>query len=128
MRKENSTNSINENYLNANCGITYTLSQIAGRWKINILAFLLNEKRLRYVEIKTKLTSAGVSDKVLIAKLKELETDGLIKRIVHQQIPPKVEYEATELAYSLKPVLCLMDEWGEEKLKTPLKSTPDLKS
>ncbi|MEN0053318.1 MAG: helix-turn-helix domain-containing protein [Mucilaginibacter sp.] len=117
MRKENSTNSINKNYLNTNCGITYTLSRISGRWKINILAFLLNEKRLRYVEIKEKLACAGVSEKVLAAKLKELETDGLVKRVVLQQVPPKVEYEATGLACSLKQILFLMDEWGEAKLR-----------
>lgn len=122
MRKENSTNSINENYLNANCGITHTLSKIEGRWKINILAFLLNEKRMRYVALREKLP--GVSEKVLSAKLKELEADGLITRIVYQQVPPKVEYEVTELAHSLTKILFLMDEWGEDRLDAA-KENPD---
>ena len=112
MRKEKSTNSLNEQYLNKNCGITFTMSKIDGRWKINIIAFLLNNKKLRYSELKNRLE--GISERMLIAKLKELEQDGLINRIVHQQIPPKVEYELTALAYSLKDILLLMDQWGEE--------------
>ena len=112
MRKEKSTNNLNEEYLNKNCGITYTMSKIDGRWKINILAFLLNNKKLRYSELKNMLE--GISERMLIAKLKELEKDGLVNRIVHQQVPPKVEYELTDLALSLKNILYLMDEWGEK--------------
>jgi len=112
MRKEKSTNNLNEEYLNKNCGITYTMSKIDGRWKINILAFLLNNKKLRYSELKNVLE--GISERMLIAKLKELEKDGLVNRIVHQQVPPKVEYELTDLALSLKNILYLMDEWGEK--------------
>lgn len=99
-RKENSTNNINEIYWKENCGIAFTLSVIGGRWKINILSFLLNEQKLRYNELKTRLV--GISERMLIAKLKELEKDKLINRIVHQQVPPKVEYELTELGQSLK--------------------------
>jgi DNA-binding HxlR family transcriptional regulator len=53
---------------------------------------------------------------MLIAKLKELENDKLVNRIVHQQVPPKVEYELTELGHSLKEILFLMDEWGENNV------------
>lgn len=113
MRKEKSTNNLNEEYLNKNCGITYTMSKIDSRWKINILAFLLNNKKLRYSELKNLLE--GISERMLIAKLRELEKDGLVNRIVHQQVPPKVEYELTDLAISLKNILYLMDEWGEKR-------------
>lgn len=115
MRKENSTNSINENYLNENCGIAYTLSIIGGRWKINILSYLINENKLRYSELKIRLT--GISERMLISKLKELENDGLINRIVHAQVPPKVEYELTELGKSFKEILDLMSNWGENNNK-----------
>lgn len=113
-RKENSTNSINEIYWKDNCGITLTLSVIGGRWKINILSYLLNEKKLRYNELRKRLT--GISERMLISKLKELENDGLVNRIVYQQVPPKVEYELTELGFSLKQILKLMDKWGENNL------------
>lgn len=112
MRKENSTNSINESYLNTTCGIAYTLSMIGGRWKINILSHLLSENKLRYSELKSKLP--GISERMLILKLKELEKDGLVNRIVHQQIPPKVEYELTILGQSFKEILSQMSDWGEK--------------
>jgi len=113
-RKENSTSNINEIYWKDNCGVAYTLSVIGGRWKINILTYLLNEKRLRYNELRKRLV--GISERMLIQKLKELENDGLIKRIVHKQVPPKVEYELTELGRSLKKILVMMDNWGESNL------------
>jgi DNA-binding HxlR family transcriptional regulator len=113
-RKENSTNNINEIYWKENCGIAFTLSVIGGRWKINILSYLLNEQKLRYSELKNRLV--GISERMLIAKLKELEKDKLVNRIVHQQVPPKVEYELTELGHSLKEILLIMDEWGENNV------------
>ncbi len=111
MRKENSTNNTNEIYWKNKCGIAFTLSIIGGRWKINILSYLLSEKKLRYSELRKRLT--GISERMLIAKLKELESDGLINRMVYQQVPPKVEYELTEHGRSLKEILVQMDEWGE---------------
>ncbi|GEN71456.1 transcriptional regulator [Chryseobacterium lathyri] len=114
-RKINSTNHINEVQINENCGIAYTLSLIGGRWKINILSYLLNENRLRYNELLKRLP--GISERMLIAKLKELENDNLINRIVYQQVPPKVEYELTDLGKSLSDIMKLMDSWGEKQLK-----------
>lgn len=113
-RKENSTNTINETYWKDHCGIAFTLSTIGGRWKINILSYLLHEERLRYGELRKRLV--GISERMLIAKLKELEQDGLINRIVYQQVPPKVEYELTDLGRSLEKILVLMDEWGEKNM------------
>lgn len=113
-RKQNSTNSMNEMYWKNNCGIALTLSVIGGRWKINIISYLLAEKKLRYNELRKKLV--GISERMLISKLKELESDGLVNRIVYQQVPPKVEYSLTELGRSLDPVLRLMDKWGEDNL------------
>jgi DNA-binding HxlR family transcriptional regulator len=110
-RKENSTNALNEKYWKENCGIANTLSVIGGRWKINILSYLLNEEKLRYSELRKRLV--GISERMLISKLKELENDGLVNRIVYQQVPPKVEYELTDLGKSLHKILELMDEWGE---------------
>ncbi len=116
-RKENSTNTINEIYWNEHCGISHTLNLIGGRWKINILVFLLNEKKLRYSELKKRLV--GISERMLISKLKELQADGLVNRIAHPQVPPKVEYELTPLGHSLKDIIDKMENWGEAHL--PLK-------
>lgn len=113
-RKQNSTNSINELYWKNNCGIGFTLSVIGGRWKINIISYLLAEKKLRYNELRKRLV--GISERMLISKLKELENDGLVNRMVHQQVPPKVEYTLTKLGHSPDPVLRIMDKWGEDNL------------
>ena len=113
-RKEHSTNSINEKYWKEHCGISQILSLIGGRWKINILVYLLNEKNLRYNELKKRLV--GISERMLIAKLKELENDGLINRIVYQEVPPKVEYKLTERGRSLEDILNRMEKWGEANL------------
>jgi len=113
-RKENSTNTINLTHLNNYCGISYTLAMIGGRWKINILAYLLKDQKLRFGEIRNKLE--GISERMLIKCLKELENDGLINKIVYDQYPRKVEYELTELGSSLEEIINLMDKWGESKI------------
>src|SRR5690606_10237213 len=96
-----------------------------GRWKINILSYLLNEDKLRYNELRKRLV--GISERMLIAKLKELEKDGLVNRIVYQQVPPKVEYELTELGTSLQEILYLMDKWGETNLVLSAQAITDEK-
>lgn len=111
-RKESSTNYDNEIYWKNNCGLSVTLSMIGGRWKINILAYLLNHQKLRYSELKEKLT--GISERILSAKLKELENDSLIEKIEYAGFPPKVEYSLTEKGYSLKEIFDLMDRWGDQ--------------
>jgi len=74
----------------------------------------LHEGKLRYGELRKRLV--GISERMLIAKLKELEQDKLVNRIVYQQVPPKVEYELTALGRSLENILILMDEWGETNM------------
>lgn len=110
MRKTTSTNTINKEQLEANCGIAYTNSVLSGRWKLSILAFLLDEKKLRYSELRKRLT--GISERMLIAKLKELQADDLINRISYPEVPPRVEYELSEKGMSLKIILRQMAEWG----------------
>lgn len=110
MRKKNSTNTINKEQLESNCGIVYTNSVLNGRWKLNILAFLLDEKKLRYSELKNRLL--GISERMLIAQLKELQADGLIKRTSYPEVPPRVEYELTNKGKSLETILIQMSEWG----------------
>ena len=111
MRKETSTNLSNEQLININCGIAYTLSLIGGRWKPSILARLLAGK-VRYSDLKRSITN--VSERILILQLRELEKDGLVKRTVYPQVPPKVEYELTETGLSMRPLLYSLSEWGNQ--------------
>lgn len=110
MRKETSTNYFNEKKINASCGMAYTLSLIGGRWKPNILWQLLIHGRMRYSELRKMIPK--VSERMLVAQLRELEKDQLIDRIVHPEVPPRVEYELTELGYSMKPMLESISDWG----------------
>lgn len=114
MRKESSTNFLNETFLNENCGMFHTLSLIGGRWKISILAVLLSNGCLRYGELKKRVT--GISERMLISQLKELEADGLIVRNDHLEVPPRVDYELSALGLSLKKILQDMNKWGDEQI------------
>ncbi|RPK02461.1 hypothetical protein EH11_01791 [Bacillus subtilis] len=55
---------------------------------------------------------------MLTLQLRELEGDGIIHREIYKQIPPKVEYSLTNLGESLKPLILVMRDWGEEYEKT----------
>ena len=109
MKKQTSTNSINESFLIQNCGVIYALSVIGGRWKVTILFTLLHGK-MRYNELLKAMP--GISERMLVAQLRELEKHGLIQRIVHPEVPPRVEYELTPLGRSAEPMLRSISTWG----------------
>ncbi|MBF0813732.1 winged helix-turn-helix transcriptional regulator [Staphylococcus xylosus] len=99
-----------------NTGVAYTLSLIGGKYKMVVLyALYLNEKPIRYNELKRKIDT--VSFKTLTNTLRELEKDGLIYRKEYPQIPPKVEYRLSEKGSSIIPVLDKICEWGERQMK-----------
>ncbi|UII31410.1 helix-turn-helix transcriptional regulator [Fulvivirga ulvae] len=110
MRKKSSTNTLNKKNLEADCGMAYTMAILSGRWKLSILAFLIDGK-LRYGELKKKLPA--ISERMLITQLKELQADGLITRIAYPEIPPRVEYQLTEKGATLKSILIELEKWGE---------------
>ncbi len=109
MRKESSTNLRNETIINSSCGMAYTMSVIGGRWKPAILC-RLRYGTLRYSELKNDIE--GISERMLVAQLRELETNGLIERIVYAEVPPRVEYRMSELGKSIEPILDAMSDWG----------------
>ena len=90
-----------QNYIeNANfeeTGFSYALSLISGKYKMIILYCLMEFKVVRFNEMQRYLKK--ISDKTLSQNLKELERDGLIRRIVYPQIPPKVEYSLSQKGY-----------------------------
>jgi len=109
MRKETSTNALNEKRLTDTCGMAVALRVIGGRWKPAILCRLAYG-RMRYGELKKSIE--GISERMLVAQLRELEQDGVVRRMVYAEVPPRVEYEMTELAESMRPMLNAMSEWG----------------
>ncbi len=105
-----------QNYIeNANfeeTGFSYALSLIPGKYKMIILYCLMEFKVVRFNEMQRYLKK--ISDKTLSQNLKELERDGLIRRIVYPQIPPKVEYSLSQKGLSLMAVLDQLCVWGEQ--------------
>ena len=90
----------------------YTLSLIAGKYKMSILYCLFRFEVVRYNEMKRYLQ--GVSFKTLTNALKELERDKLIERKEYPRIPPKVEYRLSARGKTLIPILDSMCEWGKK--------------
>ncbi|CDE93294.1 TPA: transcriptional regulator [Candidatus Gastranaerophilales bacterium HUM_6] len=97
---------------NYNCPVGTTLDLIGGKYKVVIIWYLSENGVLRYNELQKLLL--GVTPKMLISQLRELEEDKLIKRKVYPVVPPKVEYSLTELGKSLIPILQEMKTWGEK--------------
>ena len=92
------------------CAVEATLSVIGGVWKPVLVFHLLNGK-LRFNALCRAIPSA--TPRMMTLQLRELEADGIVKRTVFPEVPPKVEYELTELGQSLAPVLLNMRDWGQ---------------
>ena len=95
------------------CGLDAAVSVVGGKWKPLIL-WALSEQPRRTGELRRELE--GVSEKVLIQQLRELERDGIVHREVHQQVPPKVVYRLTEAGEALDRALRPLGEWGEANM------------
>ncbi|KMT20986.1 winged helix-turn-helix transcriptional regulator [Clostridium cylindrosporum] len=87
---------------------------ISGKWKILILWYLSN-KTLRFSDLKKKLPD--VTQKMLTQQLRSLEEDNLILRTVYPVVPPKVEYNLTDLGKKIVPVLEMMYNFGVDYSK-----------
>lgn len=87
------------------------LGTLEGRWKMMILAHLLDEAVMRFSDLQRAIPK--VSQKMLIQQLRALESDGVISRTVHPQVPPKVEYRLTDIGRGLAPVFAALEHWAD---------------
>jgi DNA-binding HxlR family transcriptional regulator len=92
------------------CGLDAALAVIGGKWKPLILYYLAHDTR-RYGALRRCLR--GVSDKVLIQQLKELQADGVVERTDYKEVPPRVDYSLSPLGRSLARSLAPLCAWGE---------------
>lgn len=90
------------------------LSVLTGKWKLEIL-WLLNQRMHRFGELRRAVP--GITQHMLTAKLRQLEADGLVKRTIYPEVPPRVEYEITLKSQRLKLVFDAILAWA--KSQTP---------
>ena len=92
------------------CSVERAVNLFGDKWKFLIIRDLMDGK-MRFSELKNSI--GNISQKVLTQNLRALESNGLLSRTVYPVVPPKVEYELTELGYSLKLVIDALRKWGE---------------
>ncbi|QGK73590.1 helix-turn-helix domain-containing protein [Flavobacterium sp. SLB02] len=109
-RKESSTNTENRNYITT-CDLTYAVCLVGGRWKLLILC-KLEKGKLRFGELRNQI--CNITERMLTLQLRELERDGMVKRTVYAEVPPRVEYELTEISQKLVPIWAQLSHWGSE--------------
>lgn len=96
------------------CAMDLTMSFIGGKWKAVVLWYLKSGRK-RFGELRKHVP--GISEKMLSLQLRELEKDGIVKRTVFPEVPPRVEYELTAEGKTLAPALDAIAEWGRNKAK-----------
>ena len=85
------------------CPLEYGLEVFGGKWNSRIICVLAAKEVLRYSELRREM--GNITDAVLAAALKELITNGIVKRQSYDEIPPRVEYSLTEKGNSVIPIL-----------------------
>lgn len=97
------------------CFVEVTLEVIGGKWKPMILWYLFQGTK-RFGEMRQLMPQ--VTQQMLTTHLREMESHGIVHRKVYAEVPPKVEYSATELGKSLESILNTMHDWGEHFVAT----------
>ncbi|WP_252312440.1 helix-turn-helix domain-containing protein [Sinobaca sp. H24] len=102
-----------------NCEKELTLSIIGGKWKMLIIWHLGKEGTKRFGELKAMIP--GITQRMLVTQLRELEEDQIVHREVYPVVPPKVEYSLTSHGETLIPILDVMYDWGRGYMTDVLK-------
>jgi DNA-binding HxlR family transcriptional regulator len=92
------------------CPIAPVVDVVFSRWTTPILWTLNEYGRQRFVELERRITT--ITPKVLTQRLRQLERDGLVVRTYHPEVPPRVEYEISDLGRSLAPLFAALAEWS----------------
>jgi DNA-binding HxlR family transcriptional regulator len=95
------------------CPVQAALDVIGGKWKPLILWYL-GDNVVRFGELQKGLP--GVNAKMLTKQLRELEEDGVIRRTVYPEVPPRVEYTITNFGKTLLPIMEALCNWGTQYL------------
>jgi DNA-binding HxlR family transcriptional regulator len=94
------------------CPVTATMKVLGGKWKPILINAIYFTAPARFGELKRSVI--GITQSMLTQQLRELEDDGIIRRKIYAEIPPKVEYTLTEFGLTLSPVIQTMAQWGKD--------------
>ena len=98
-----------------NCPIRNVLSRVGDKWSMLVLFTLESNDNQRFKELQRNIPD--ISQKMLTATLKMLEADGLIRREVFPEVPPRVEYSLTKKGKSLLPLIDNLLSWASENME-----------
>lgn len=93
------------------CPVTATMKVLGGKWKPILINAIYFTAPARFGELKRSVV--GITQSMLTQQLRELEDDGIIRRKIYAEIPPRVEYTLTDLGLTLSPVILTLAEWGK---------------
>ncbi|WP_199722938.1 helix-turn-helix domain-containing protein [Pusillimonas sp. NJUB218] len=96
-------------------GVEQALKILEGKWKLVILFHLFGGNLLRFSDLERAIPA--ITQKMLIQQLRQMEADGVVRRIVHHQVPPKVEYGLTDWGQALCPALDALLKWADLREK-----------
>ncbi len=94
----------------AKCPTRQVLDHVAGKWTV-LIVDALAEGTMRYTDLHRRIE--GISQKMLTQTLRQLETDGFVTRTVHPTVPPRVDYDLTDLGHSLRTPITALRDWIE---------------
>jgi DNA-binding HxlR family transcriptional regulator len=98
-----------KDFVAGNCPVGYTMNIIGGKWKPSII-HMIRTDRNRYSLLLKNIPD--ISKQTLTNQLREMETDGLLERIIYAEIPPRVEYKITPFGSTLLPIIDSMSAWA----------------
>jgi DNA-binding HxlR family transcriptional regulator len=97
-----------------NCPTRAVLDRIADKWTTLIIGILAQSEHRRFNELKRMI--GGISQKMLTQTLRDLERDGLVKRTIYPEIPPRVEYQLTPLGKTLCGPIAALTQWAHDHI------------
>jgi DNA-binding HxlR family transcriptional regulator len=94
----------------ANCAAREMLVRVGDKWSVYVINVLGNAGTLRFNELRSQVD--GISQRMLTVTLRGMERDGMVKRTVYPEVPPRVEYALTKLGGTLRQLVRGLVEWS----------------
>ena len=96
------------------CPIRDVLDRFGDKWSMLVLLVLDKNENLRFSELQKQI--GDISQKMLTVTLRTMEADGLVKRTIFAEVPPRVEYAITPMGKSLVPHVNELSKWAKEHM------------